>query len=393
MTVSYITKTELGHEDGVKNLDPAVKNALFNALYADGIYQPGNPDDGTKAWFQDDGNHFPGVSPITQILEIDQNARTVDTNPYLQAIIMDDAGGPHGDGNAKLLTVTDTSHTGNNVFVAMGNGGDTVRLHDDGNDTVYGGQGNDLIDARGNTGNDLLVGGGGNDTIWGGIGQDTLIGGAGSELHSGSVSGGFNKLYGQGGNDTLYGGGGADSLYGSGGHDSLVGGTGSGQLLQSSGGHDTLVAGTGIGQTLQGGGGNDDISDPNKKPLPHNDTLIGSGGNDTIIGQQGDYLQETGSKGSQFWLYGPSNTTATSTLLGGAGDDTFHIESKSGNDTIIGGGGHDVVDFDTRSIEQLKPGGIHADAGGGYTLSFKDGQQIQVSGISELHFTDQNVKL
>jgi Ca2+-binding RTX toxin-like protein len=392
MTVSYITKTELGHEDGVKNLDPDVKNALFNALYADGIYDPGKPDDGTKAWFQDDGNHFPGVSPITQILELDTNA-TVDTNPYLQAIIMDDAGGPHGDGNARQLTVNDGSTPGAGTFVAMGNAGDTVRLHDSGNDTVYGGNGNDLIDARNNTGNDSLVGGGGNDTIWGGSGHDTLIGGAGKdELHSGSLSGGYNVLYGEKGNDTLYGGGGADSLYGGAGHDSLVGGSGSVQLLQGDGGHDTLIAGTGSGQTLQGGGGHDHIFDNNSSPT--HDTLIGGGGNDTITGQQGDYFQDTGPKGShnQFWLYG--NSGETSTLQGGAGDDTFHIDTKIGNDTILGGGGHDIVDFDKRSINALEPGpdGIKADAGG-FLVSFKDGQQIQISGISELHFTDQNVKL
>jgi Ca2+-binding RTX toxin-like protein len=337
MTVSYLTKTELGHEDGVKHLDPDVKNALLNALYVDGIYNPGKPDDGTKAWFQDDGNHFPGVSPITQILELDQNAQTVDTNPYLKAIIMDDAGGPHGDGNARQLDVTDgTPNAHNSIFVAMGNAGDTLTLHDSGNDTVYGGKGNDLIDARHNTGNDSLVGGGGNDTIWGGVGHDTLIGGTGrDELHSGSVSGGpANILYGGGGADTLYGGGGADSLYGGTGADTLIAGSGSHQLLQ------------------------------------------GNGGNDT------------------FWLLDTSG--ANSTLQGGAGKDTFHIDTKVGNDTIIGGGGKDVVDFN-RSIMELNPGdGIKVD-GNGYTISFTDGhqitQQIHVSGISELHFTDQNVKL
>ena len=56
MNVSYMTKTELGHEDGVKNLDPDVKNALFQALiYNDGIYDPGK-DDGRTASFQEDVN-------------------------------------------------------------------------------------------------------------------------------------------------------------------------------------------------------------------------------------------------------------------------------------------------------------------------------------------------
>jgi Ca2+-binding RTX toxin-like protein len=392
MTITYITKTELANEDGVKNLDSDVRNALFNTLYTDHTYNPG-PDDGTKAWFQDDGKHVRPVTLTTQIVELDKNA-TVDTTPFLNAIIMDDGG---KDGSARELKVIDTSHTGNSVFVAMGNAGDTVRLHDDGNDTVYGGTGNDLISARHNTGNDSLIGGGGNDTIWGGVGQDTLIGGAGSKLHSGSLSGGYNILEGQGGHDTLYGGGGADTLSGSGGHDSLVGGTGSGQLvggkwvhgqlLQTTGGHDTLVAGTGSGQTLQGGGGHDLITDLNSSSSPHYDTLIGSGGNDIIKGQQGDTLTETGgsnaSNGSQFYLYG--NNGASSTLQGGAGNDTFNIETKTGDVTINGGGGTDLVNLDQSSSKMSGP---VTESGGVYTISFKDGQHIHVSGISEVHFTD-----
>ena len=217
----YYNKTELGNEDGVKNLDPDVKNALFSALYLDGTYNSKNPDDGKGAWFQDDDQDFRPVLPITQILELDTNA-TVDTShtPFLKAIIMDDAGITAGSkdddgGSARQLTVTDVSHPGANIFVAMGNADDKVTLLDSGNDTVYAGTGNDFIDASGNTGK---------DSIWGGSGHDTLIGGAGSQLHSGSVSGGYNILQGQGGTDTLYGGGGADSLYGSGGNDSLVAG-------------------------------------------------------------------------------------------------------------------------------------------------------------------------
>jgi Ca2+-binding RTX toxin-like protein len=338
MTIGYLTKTELGHEDGVKHLDPAVKSALFQALYTDLIYNPGK-DDGTTASFQEDLNQ-PDFSPTVQILELDTSA-TVHTNPSLKAIIMDDAG---KDGTATQLNVAGGD---NSIFVAMGNAGDTVRLFDSGNDTVYGGRGNDLIDASQSTGDDSLVGGGGNDTIWGGKGHDTLVGGAGrDELHSGSVSGGYNILRGEGGGDTLYGGAGADSLYGGAGHDLLVAGTGSGQLLQ------------------------------------------GNGGNDTLIGQQGDILKDTGSH-NQFWLYNASDSLATSTLQGGAGNDTFHIETNIGNDTITGGGGHDVVYFDKQSYTDLS-GPITKDPGGGYTLSFTNGQQISVSGISELHFSDNH---
>ncbi|HEV3344818.1 MAG TPA: PKD domain-containing protein, partial [Pirellulales bacterium] len=53
---------------------------------------------------------------------------------------------------------------------------------------LFGGNGNDVLDARGSTANDILVGGPGNDTLWGGRGRNLLIGGLGSDtLHAGSA--------------------------------------------------------------------------------------------------------------------------------------------------------------------------------------------------------------
>ena len=59
-----------------------------------------------------------------------------------------------------------------------------------GNDTVYGGQGNDSVDYTGTTtgSNELIYGNLGNDTLIGGAGKDTLIGGAGDDSISGGVS-------------------------------------------------------------------------------------------------------------------------------------------------------------------------------------------------------------
>src|SRR5205085_1602097 len=45
-----------------------------------------------------------------------------------------------------------------------------------------GGKGNDLVDARGSTGDNVLLGGDGNDTQYGGSGRDILVGGLGADL-------------------------------------------------------------------------------------------------------------------------------------------------------------------------------------------------------------------
>ena len=66
-------------------------------------------------------------------------------------------------------------------------GDDGPPRNDDGNDQVYGGPGNDVLTDNG--GSDLLVGGSGNDTIWAmgdksatKPGEDTVKGGKGNDL-------------------------------------------------------------------------------------------------------------------------------------------------------------------------------------------------------------------
>jgi Ca2+-binding RTX toxin-like protein len=363
-TVTYITQTELGQDPGANKLDPAVKAALFSSLYGQGVYDPPNPSDDGKRAFLQEGDYVGGQpASFIQILET-TDTTNVTTDNALKAIIMNDQGGTGHE--------LDISSGNNSLFIAMGNGADTVKLFDQGNDTVYGGKGNDTIDASASSGNDSLVGGSGNDTIYGGTGHDTLTGGTGKdELHSGSTHGGYNVLYAGPGTDTLYGGGGADSLYGG-------------------SGHDTLIAGAGQHQLLQAGSGNAQLEDM----VPASggtDTLIGGAGNDTITGQQGDYLKDTGPAGShnQFWLYGSG--TGNSTLQGGAGKDTFNIETNSGNDTIIGGGGQDTVNFDQRAFTDLND--IKINGSGSYTLDFKDGQHVNVQGISDIHFANDSVDL
>src|SRR5262249_36903580 len=156
------------------------RGALFNSLYDSHVYDPGAPDDGKRAWVQTGTYAGGAVSPVIQVLEV-TNSTTVKTDATLKAIIMDDAG-------AHILTATARPNASNSIFVAMGNGGDTVALQDGGNDTVYGGTGADSI--RGGSGSDTLIGGAGNDTIVAGTGaHQLLIGGDGDDVLRDQLSG------------------------------------------------------------------------------------------------------------------------------------------------------------------------------------------------------------
>ncbi|MEY9278893.1 calcium-binding protein [Bradyrhizobium yuanmingense] len=311
MAITYLTKTELDpflHQNG-NYIEPSVRAALIDSLESGGVFH-----DGTRAQLQ--YGSFPGgpVSPGTQILHV-ASSTTVETNPTLKAIILDDAGG-------ETLNVRGGD---NDVFVAAGKGSDTINLHDSGDDTVYAGSGNDVI--RGGHGNSSLFGGTGNDSIYGGTGNDTLNGGTGN---------------------------------------------------------DYLQAGTGA-QLLVGGAGNDVLKDDSGLT-----TLSGGQGNDTLVGVQGDYFQ--GGEGrDEFWLDGGA-PGASSTLQGGSGDDTFHIQTHAGNDTIIGGHGYDAVEFADRSFHDVTRVDIDPSTST-YTLHFTDNQTISVSGVEELRFTDQIIDL
>jgi Ca2+-binding RTX toxin-like protein len=154
-----------------------------------------------------------------------------------------------------------------------------------GNDTLLGGDGNDVIDEDGYAvksgfGDDWLDGGTGNDTLFSGDGNDVLLGATGADY-----------LYAEDGNDSLDGGADNDYLEGDMGNDTLLGGDG----------NDTLDE-DGYGVRLGYG----------------NDWLDGGTGNDTLFSGDGDDM-----------------------LLGGAGNDILYAEQ--GNDTLNGGAGMDTL--------------------------------------------------
>ena len=102
----------------------------------------------------------------------------------------------------------------------------------DGNDTIYGGQGDQLM--SGDDGDDVLFLGIGTDTAFGGGGNDELHGGTGAQILDGGV-----------GNDTIIGGSGAQLLMGEGGSDYIEAGRGN-QTLMGGAGHDVFALGSGV---------------------------------------------------------------------------------------------------------------------------------------------------
>jgi Ca2+-binding RTX toxin-like protein len=228
-----------------------------------------------------------------------------------------------------------------------------------GNDSLYGGIGNDLyiVDAAG----DVVVDGGGTDsvqstvdytlsdasgvewlslsgvaTLGGGNSLDnTVVGGAGSESLFGGI--GNDSVFGGEGNNTFNGGVGSDTLVGESGNDYYIvdsgvdvvvdgGGTDSVQasanytLTDASGvewlmlsGSATLGGGNSLDNTIVGGVGSD--------------SLFGGDGNDSVFGGNGNNMLNGG--------------VGNDTLLGGSGNDLYIVDAVG--DVVVDGGGTNSV--------------------------------------------------
>jgi len=262
---------------------------------------------------------------------------------------------------------------------------------DEGNNSLFGGADNDVIDGFG--GNDSLQGGDGSDTVRGGAGNDTVGG-----------NGGTDWVEGGSGNDTVTGGGGQDSFafheYGAanadlltdfgGGWDNLqldaaafaaIGATGrfaSGDVrfyaaAGATGGHDAddrIVYNTSTGQLFYdadgdgagaaqliatfGGGVNVAASDitvfgtatPTPTPVPTDRVITGTSGNDSLVGGSGNDTID--------------GLAGNDTLTGGGGADRFYFTVTPGNangDTITDLSASDFIVLDARVMPALGESG------------------------------------
>jgi Ca2+-binding RTX toxin-like protein len=249
--------------------------------------------------------------------------------------------------------------------VKAGEGEDRITGSDQADDLLYGGPGNDVIDALGNSGvpghMDRVAGDEGNDVLRGGTGDDSVDGGAGND-----------DVYGDDGDDYLGGEADVDALHGGAGDDWLDPGAGDGELLEGGDGSDELLCLGSAGATYDGGAGLDAIicvggieegpdagyddyvvdlatgvvnrtnHVPTTSVLRAIEDAETQGGNDVLIGTDG----------SNSLSAGPGNDS----IDGRGGSD--HIRAYNGNDTIetadgaadradAGGGGDDTCHSDS----------------------------------------------
>ena len=233
-------------------------------------------------------------------------------------------------------------------------------------DTVFGGDGDDMLEGDDSEqpsqgGNDTLDGGPGNDTLIGDFGADQLFGGAGTDVanyfdrtdgvfvslddvaNDGSPGEGDNvhsdveNVFGTGGADVIVGNEGANDLNGWWGDDTISGG----------GGDDALVGDRGV-DDLAGGLGDDQLVDLPGQPctcLVEPDSYSGGLGTDTVsfTGRADDLdvsLDDAADDGAPG--EGDNVHSDIEHVVGGAGDDT--IVGSPANETLDGWQGDDVLD-------------------------------------------------
>lgn len=146
----------------------------------------------------------------------------------------------------------------------------------DGGDLIYGFGGNDRIDSTGK-GNNTIFGGDGDDGVAVSSGFGTVYGEAGKDIIQLGVLGGFAD--GGGGQDVIYGGNLSNTLRGGSGDDEVSGGI-SDDLMVGGAGADFLFGDEGA-DLIRGGAGDDTLVGDYYGS--QKDTLIGGTGNDTFM--------------------------------------------------------------------------------------------------------------
>jgi len=266
-----------------------------------------------------------------------------------------------GDGD-DIITGDDDSRVSSET-------GETFDAMADGNDTIYGGAGNDEIhvgswadgddgfdNTHTGTGNDFASGGSGNDILIGDAGSDTLMGGTGND----TVSAG-------GGDDVVTGGDNNDILTAGDGMDVVSGGTGADAIMAGSDENAVNAADDGAAGSL----GIEDYDNAYAGGVG-NDTIMGGAGDDIITGD--DDSRVSSATGETFNAF----ADGVDRIFGGAGNDEIHVGSWAdgddgfdnshrgaaddfasggdGDDILIGDNGNDTLRGDA-GVDTIKAGG------------------------------------
>jgi Ca2+-binding RTX toxin-like protein len=210
---------------------------------------------------------------------------------------------------------------------------------------ITGTEGNDTL--TGTPGDDTIDGLGGNDAISGLEGADSLIGGAGND----TLDAGQDSTTGDGAADTLDGGSGDDVYRVSGDGDTILADAGGIDIVEARNADWTLGAGLEnlelvdtVGAAFNGTGNElDNVI----RGASEGGTLIGMGGNDTLILRNVQNFSDAHGGDGNDTLRG----ARSSELFGDAGNDVLEVGGIF--NTLTGGAGNDHFVFDQPGLAAM----------------------------------------
>ena len=294
-------------------------------------------------------------------------------------------------GVASTFAIGSSAGQVNKIFIQAGGGNDTVLLTNNvrfpsnnqgipatiagnnGNDTLTGGPGNDVL--SGNDGADTMDGGVGNDLITGGASIDTtnysnratairvsinnnadadgqLSIGENDEVETEEVIGGAGNdtLIGSSLGDFLAGGGGADSLTGNAGADEVIGSTGQDKLFGNDG-DDYLGAQNNDQDTVNGGGGALDLASVDAIDVAGDTGPIGPVGGTKALTDSGPIILADNEGSALDSTYGNAGIAMAAGLgwnnaeaaVVDAQGQVYFVGTKFNFDEFSGAAGNDIV--------------------------------------------------
>jgi 3-phytase len=217
--------------------------------------------------------------------------------------------------------------------------------------TSYDPRNPDSVGIRGTDGDDTLFGGNSNDIFFGFGGNNTIYAGEGNNLVQ--VASGNNSVFAGAGNDFLNAGNGNNTFYGSEGNNTIVAGNGQNTVYVGAG-NDNITLGNGNNTVYAGEGVNTIVT------ANGNDLIYAGSGNDSIATGGGDDLIYAG-EGNNIISAGTGNDT----VYVGNGVNKFILDAGVASVTIIGFSSNDQI---SRGVGLSNSTALTVNLSGGDTL-------------------------